>query len=120
MTRWYTRPIVCVTNVATSLGFYVGQLGFAEDWRHEDDGKLLIAQVGRDGCELILSSQWPDKVGQTMQFVSLDEDVLTTLRADLEAKDVAIEDSWWGYRLMVLKDPDGNQLLFPYPAEMPE
>ncbi len=114
MTHWYTRPIIPVADVAMSLDYYVGTLGFAEDWRHEDDGRLLVAQVGRDGCELILSSQWPAKAGQTMQFISLESDVLDALRADLEGRGVAVEDGWWGYRLMVLRDPDGNELFFPY------
>lgn len=117
MTHWYTRSIIPVSDVAASLGYYVGTLGFSEDWRHEDDGKLLVAQVGRDGCELILSSQWPDKVGSAMQFISLEPDVLNALRADLESRGVAIEDGWWGYRLMVLRDPDGNELSFPYEAK---
>ncbi len=120
MTHWYTRPIIPVADVAVALGYYVNTLGFVEDWRHEDDGGLLAAQVGRDGCELILSCQWPDKVGQTMQFISLEPEVMTALRADLEGLGVAVEDGWWGYRLMVLRDPDGNELFFPYPSEATE
>ncbi len=114
MTHWYTRPIVPVADVTASLAWYVDTLGFSKDWRHEDDGKLLIAQVGRDGCELILSSQWPDKIGQAMLFISLEPEVLTALRAGLEARGIATRDGWWGYKLMVLNDPDGNELLFPY------
>ena len=117
MTHWYSRPIIPVADVPASLRYYVDALGFSEAWRHEEDGRLLIAQVGRDGCELILSSQWPDKVGQAIMFISLDEDVLTALRADLESRGVETKDGWWGYKLMVRHDPDGNELLFPYPAE---
>jgi len=114
MTHWYTRPILPVADVTAALDYYVGALGFAEDWRHEDGGRLLVTQVGRDGCELILSCQWPDKAGTAMLFVSLDQDVLDALRADLESRGVAAKNGWWGYRLMVLNDPDGNELLFPY------
>ena len=116
MTRWYTRPIVPVSDVHVALGFYIGQLGFTEDWRYEED-RLLIAQVNRAGCELILSSQWPDKIGQSLIFVSLDVEVLTALRHDLDQCGVTVRDGNWGYRLMVLDDPDGNQLMFPYPAD---
>jgi hypothetical protein len=39
------------------------------------------------------------------------------VRADFEARGVNVQDGWWGYKLMVIDDPDGNQLFFPYPAE---
>ena len=42
---------------------------------------------------------------------------LDTLRAELVAKDVAVKEGSWGYRLLVVDDPDGNQLFFNYPAE---
>ena len=38
------------------------------------------------------------------------------LRAELEAKGVLVTEGSWGYRLLVIDDPDGNQLLFNYPA----
>ena len=117
MTRWYARPILPVADVTVALDYYIAALGFHEDWRHEEDGRLLVAQVSREGCELILSCQWPDKAGNAMQFISLDHDALIALRADLEARGVPVLDGEWGYRLMILSDPDGNQLLFPYPSE---
>lgn len=40
---------------------------------------------------------------------------LDALRAEFEAKGVAVKDGKWGYRLLVVDDPDGNQLLFNYP-----
>ena len=49
-------------------------------------------------------------------FISLDLAVLNALRAELEGRGVAVKDGEWGYRLMVVSDPDGNQLYFPYPA----
>ena len=50
-------------------------------------------------------------------FISLDVEVLEAVRAELEAKGVAVEDGRWGYRLMIVRDPDGNELYFPYPAD---
>jgi hypothetical protein len=38
------------------------------------------------------------------------------LRAELEGRGVEVKDGQWGYRLMVIADPDGNELYFPYPA----
>ena len=96
---------------------YVGQLGFEEHWRHEDAGNTLVAQVDRRGCELILSSQEPDKTGRGRMFISLDVAVLEAVRVELEGRGVAVEDGRWGYRLMIVRDPDGNELYFPYPAD---
>jgi hypothetical protein len=39
------------------------------------------------------------------------------LRAELEANGVPVREGSWGYRLLVVDDPDGNQLLFNYPSE---
>jgi catechol 2,3-dioxygenase-like lactoylglutathione lyase family enzyme len=114
--RWYTRPVLFVADIDRSVDFYMKQLGFTQAWRYEGEGKAYVAQVDRQGCELILSSQWPDKVGQGLVFISLDVGVLNALRADLEERGVDVKDGEWGYRLMVVADPDGNELYFPYPA----
>jgi hypothetical protein len=42
---------------------------------------------------------------------------LDALRAEFEANGAAVKDGWWGYRLLVVDDPDGNQLFFNYPKE---
>ncbi len=114
---WYTRPVLFVEDIDQSVDFYVKQLGFTQPWRYEEEGKALVAQVERQGCELIVSSQWPDKVGKGLIFISLDVKVLDALRAELEARGVAVKDGSWGYKLMVIVDPDGNELYFPYPAD---
>jgi catechol 2,3-dioxygenase-like lactoylglutathione lyase family enzyme len=114
--KWYTRPVLFVSDIDSSVDFYVKQLGFTQAWRYEDEDKAYVAQVERLGCELILSSQWPGKVGKGLMFISLDVAVLNALRAELEGRGVAVKDGQWGYRLMVIADPDGNELYFPYPA----
>src|SRR5579859_3086233 len=116
--KWYARPVLFVADIERSVDFYVKQLGFSLDWRYEDEGKAFVAQVARVGCELILSSQWPDKVGKGLMFISLDPKVLNALRAELEGRGVEVKDGQWGYRLMVVVDPDGNELYFPYPASL--
>src|SRR5579859_956260 len=111
MTDWFARPILHVTDVAASLRFYVDRLGFTSPWRHEEAGKLVVAQVDRQGCALILSSQWPDKVGKGLLFISLNVEpdtreaqieALDALRAELEARGVVVKDGSWGYRLLVI------------------
>jgi len=114
--KWYARPVLFVADIDRSVDFYGQQLDFTESWRYEEDGKAYVAQVDHLGCELILSSQWPDKVGNGLMFISLDPGVLDALRVELEGRGVDVKDGQWGYRLMVVTDPDGNQLYFPYPA----
>lgn len=111
---WYARPILLVEDVERSVDFYTGRLGFTEAWRHTEEGRCLVAQVDRKGCEIILSCQWPDKIGHGLMFVSLAPDVLDSAREEFERNGVEVRDRHWGYRLMVVADPDGNQLFFPY------
>ncbi len=116
---WYSRPVLFVSDVDRSIGFFVGRLGFAEHWRHADNGKTIVAQVDRSDCELILCSQEPEKTGRGRMFISLDLTVLEEVRSELEGRGVAVEDGRWGYRLMIVRDPDGNELYFPYPSDDP-
>src|SRR6201993_663346 len=115
MSDWFARPVLFVTDIGPSVDFYVHHLGFVQSWRYEEEGKALVAQVERQGCALILSSQWPDKVGRGLIFISLDVDVLRALRSELEHKGVDMKDGYWGYRLMIIHDLDGNELYFNYP-----
>ena len=61
MTDWFARPVFHVTDVEASLRFYVNQLGFTSPWRYDDDGKVYVAQVERQGCAIILADTWPEK-----------------------------------------------------------
>ncbi len=126
MTDWFARPVLHVTDVEASLRFYVDRLGFTSPWRFDEDGKTFVAQVDRQGCALILCSKWPEKVGKGLMFISLNVEpetreaavaALEALRTELEALGAPVKDGWWGYRLLVVDDPDGNQLFFNYPNE---
>ena len=123
MTDWFARPVLHVTDVEASLHFYVDRLGFTSPWRYEDNGKAHVAQVERQGCALILADTWPQKTGKGLMFISLNVEprkqvsALDALRAELEAKGVPVKEGSWGYRLLVVDDPDGNQLFFNYPSE---
>ena len=132
MTDWFARPVLHVSDVEASLRFYVDRLGFTRAWRYDEDGKARVAQVDRQGCALILadtshnSCMRPEKIGKGLMFISLNVEpesregataALEALRAELEAKGVPVKDGSWGYRLLVVDDPDGNQLFFNYPSE---
>lgn len=124
MADWFARPVLHVSDVEASLRFYINQLGFTSPWRYEEEGRVHVAQVDREGCALILADTWPDKTGKGLMFISLNTEgpdalvaKVDALRAELEAKGVPVKDGSWGYRLLVVDDPDGNQLFFNYPAE---
>jgi len=123
MTDWFARPVLHVRDVEASLRFYVNQLGFTSPWRYEEEGRVFVAQAERQGCALILSDQWPEKVGKGLMFISLNLEreaqiaALDALRAEFEAKGVTVKEGSWGYRLLVVDDPDGNQLFFNYPSD---
>ena len=126
MTDWFARPILNVKDVDASLRFYVEKLGFTSPWRYDDDGQAHVAQVDRQGTAIILARSWPDSTGKGLIFVSLNVEppthevataALDSLRGQFEAKGVAVKDGSWGYRLLIVEDLDGNQLLFNYPHE---
>jgi catechol 2,3-dioxygenase-like lactoylglutathione lyase family enzyme len=126
MTDWFARPVLHVVDVEASLRFYVDRLGFTSPWRYDEDGKAHVAQVDRQGCALILADSWPEKVGKGLIFISLNVEAATpdaaaaaldALRAELEARGISVKEGSWGYRLLVVHDPDGNQLFFNYPRE---
>jgi catechol 2,3-dioxygenase-like lactoylglutathione lyase family enzyme len=123
---WFARPVLHVSNVEASLRFYVDRLGFTVAWRYEEGNQAFVAQVDRGSCALILSAQWPEKVGKGLMFISLNVEpetyeaavaALDALRAELEGRGVPVKDGRWGYRLLVVEDLDGNQLFFNYPNE---
>ena len=124
MPDWFARPVLHVKDVDASLRFYADQLGFTSPWRYGEDGRAHVAQVDRQGCALILADTWPEKIGKGLIFISLNAGretqvaALDALRAELEARGAAVKEGSWGYRLLVVDDPDGNQLFFNYPKEM--
>jgi len=126
MADWFARPVLHVKDVETSLRFYIDRLGFTGAWRYEEDGRLRVAQADRQGCALIFSDQWPEKIGKGLIFISLNVEpptpeasiaALDRVRAELESKGAPVKEGSWGYRLLVVDDPDGNQLFFNYPAK---
>ena len=128
MTDWFARPVLHVKDVEASLRFYVDRPGFTSPWRYEEDGRARVAQAERQGCAVILANQWPEKVGKGLMFISVNAEpetreaqiaALDALRVALEAKGVAVKERSWGYRLLLVDDPDGNQLFFNYPSETP-
>jgi catechol 2,3-dioxygenase-like lactoylglutathione lyase family enzyme len=117
MSAWYSRPVIFVADVERSIAFYTEKLGFVEANRYEENGVPLVAQVDREDCQMLLNSQQPEKIGHGRMFISVDLDALEALREEFETRGAPVTDGWWGYDTMIILDPDGNELFFPYPND---
>jgi hypothetical protein len=109
--RRYARPVFFVSDVQAALGFCIDKLGFEKRW-HEADGKGTVCQVNRSECEIILCEESARRDKGRM-FVELTLDGLDELRREISERSVQTQNTWWGYDVNRIADPDGNELLFP-------
>ena len=109
--RWYTRPVLFVTDVHLALRFYIDRLGFKKQW-HEGDGAGKVCQINRAECEIILCED-ATRSDKARLFVELTPDGLAELRREIVERSVPSKTVWWGYDVIQITDPDGNELLFP-------
>ena len=106
---WYMRPVFFVSDVQRALDFYVGKLGFVKKW-HAADGKGNVCQVDRGGCEIILSED-ATREDRGRLFLELSREGVDQLQQEIVERSVPTEKSWWGYDVLRIADPDGNELL---------
>lgn len=107
--RWYARPVFFVSDIQRSIDYYVNGLGFVKKW-HEADGAGTVCQVDRSDCEIILSVE-PGRSDRGRLFIELTPEGLEQLERELADRAVPNERTWWGYDVIRLTDPDGNELL---------
>lgn len=107
--RWYARPVFFVSDLTRALAFYEGKLGFSRKW-HEADGTGSVCQVDRSDCEIILSED-ASRPDRGRLFLELTREAVDELLRELADRGVAAERSWWGYDVLEIHDPDGNELL---------
>lgn len=118
--EFYTRPIFAVEDVSASIEYYCKKLGFKKMWSHPED-KPIIAQVGRNGLEIMLDSQSlipksaiPAVLTMTLHHAEL----LGKLFNDFKQRGVIIaappfEVVWQpGLFQFDVEDLDGNRLVF--------
>jgi catechol 2,3-dioxygenase-like lactoylglutathione lyase family enzyme len=103
--------VVFVSDLQAALLFYIDKLGFEKRW-HSDDGKGTVCQVNRGGCEIILCAD-AARQDRGRLFVELNRDGLDELRNEISERSVPTQKAWWGYDVIRIADPDGNELLFP-------
>jgi len=109
--RWYARPVLFVADVNRAIRFYVDLLGFDKAW-HSGDGAGTVCQVNHGECEIILC-QDATRRDKARLFIELTPEGLADFRRQVVDRSVPSRESWWGYDVLQVDDPDGNELLFP-------
>jgi catechol 2,3-dioxygenase-like lactoylglutathione lyase family enzyme len=131
-----TRPILnsiaaqlFVADIQASCDFYAGKLGFAIDFIYGDPP--FYAQVTRDNARLSFRHiDEPVFAGDIREREHLLSASITVASADeikqlflsYQALDVPfhqpLKQEPWGATTFILKDPDGNLILFAGPAKL--
>ena len=76
------------------------------------DGKGTVCQVHRRECEIILCKE-AARNDRGRLFIELTPEGLDQLLRETVERSVPTEKSWWGYDVIRIDDPDGNELFFP-------
>ena len=121
------QPQLFVTDIRTSCRFFVEKLGFSIVFSYGEPP--YYAQVGRDGARLNLRCVEAPLIGSTVrdheELLAASLTVATAneiklLFLEFQSVGVAFHQTLkkqpWGSRNFVVKDPDGNLLLFAGPA----
>jgi len=108
--KWYARAVFSVADIGISLGYYCDLLDFEQTWEHEENGRTTVTQVNKGEFEIILTENL-DRVGQARVFIALESAELQNLQQAISKKRIPSQPMHWGYQLIRLRDPDGNELL---------
>jgi catechol 2,3-dioxygenase-like lactoylglutathione lyase family enzyme len=109
-------PVLRIFDVPKALEFYLGFLGFQEDWRHQFGPDFpLYLQVSKESVALHLSEHHGDASPGAKVRIEI-ADVAGTC-AELQANPYryskpAVETTEWKTREFTVKDPFGNTLVF--------
>ena len=115
MKSLYARSVFFVEDAERMRRFYKEQLGFAEDWSHQEQGRTFVCQLSLLGFELILneiSDRTQARAGHGRVFIGLDDDQVEPLRGHVAANGIRAERVSWGRPTLVVRDLDGNEIYF--------
>ena len=122
------EPELFVTDIKSSCDFFTGKLGFAIEFTYGEPP--FYAQVKRDGARLnlkhvdrpVIDANLRDReelLSAVLTVATADE--IKQLFREFQAADVkffqTLKTQPWGARNFIVKDPDGNLLLFAGPEE---
>ena len=123
-------PFFMVTDIAASARFYVDSLGFEMTHRWVDGGQLRWCWLCRGGAAVMLQEFWKEgphagapagKLGEGVSTFFLCDDAIAFYREmtgrHLAAKRPFVGNSMW---VTGIADPDGYQLYFESPTDVPE
>jgi uncharacterized glyoxalase superfamily protein PhnB len=110
--------VFTVGDVAASLGFLLGRLGFREHFRLGDPPSYAIVERDAVSIHLMPASEAPETCGCSSVYVFVTD--VDRLHAELQGLGCPIEappaDFFYGMREMSVRDPDGNRITFGQPA----
>jgi len=104
----HATPILRVNDLAASLAYYVGPLGFKIDWQAGN-----FAAVSRGTCTLFLTEDAQGHGGTWLWIATSDTEVLFAEWSESGAKIRQGPTNFpWGSLEMQVTDPDGHVLRF--------
>jgi catechol 2,3-dioxygenase-like lactoylglutathione lyase family enzyme len=116
-------PQLFVSDIAVSCTFFTGKLGFAVEFVYGE--QPFYAQVKRGGAQIALRHVDPDVLDKIATAMKADVDMLAAsisvddvqaLYSEFQAARAAFHQELraepWGARTFIIRDPDGNLLLF--------
>ena len=69
-----------------------------------------MCQVDRGGCEIILCED-ATRHSRSRVFLELSRAGVDQLLKEVALRSIPAKKSWWGYDVLQIEDPDGNELL---------
>jgi uncharacterized glyoxalase superfamily protein PhnB len=122
------EPQLFVTNIKASLDFFARKLGFAMVFEYGEPP--FYAQVKRDGARLnlrclhspVMDPQLRDREELLSASMTVDTAIeIKQLFVEFQSANVTffqtLKKQPWGAKNFIVKDPDGNLLLFAGPAD---
>jgi len=110
-------PVFQVGNLASAIGYYVGVLGFTEDFRHGDYAGVRLGKV----CLHLSGHRVHGRpLGGGTAYLFCEE--VDAYHAAIKAKGARLKSEprdWdYGMRDFMIVDPDGNHLAFGCPCPL--
>lgn len=112
-----STPLLFVGNVQQGIEFYTQRLGCHVDWIHEEPDSDPYVGMSRGSFNFHLTSCSCDDqrhLGNT--WLRIECDLIDDLYAQLDTEQINTikepKDQPWGFRELMIEDPDGNRLTF--------
>jgi catechol 2,3-dioxygenase-like lactoylglutathione lyase family enzyme len=119
-------PFFMVSDLATSIDFYVGKLGFIVDLTWTPKEKIEWCLLHREGVSLMLQESHAHAWNETKKGVGVSICVqcidALALYKEFKVREVEVKEPFVGNNMWVisLSDPDGYRLDFESPTDVAE